>query len=248
MRNNHFFKTQILMAALAAAVIAPFCAFSQQRTAARTATTIKDSDIYVPDKVLQPSFTEKEAKDLLKECIQAFDPAELPKTYEEYLRQEDKNRRIGSRQCQSSLISLRSFIFDDSAGSKQDASGLPPVSPEIMEVTGFSDTWYKELYAKAGKLKKSADEVDKAVRMKNASLFAQACRQYAQDYDALEAFRKKPERLSTTRRKQIEDSNREKRRKVYIAQRKEQIMEEYEAHRAAEAELNRAAGSSKKNK
>ena len=247
MRNNHFFKTQILLAALAAAVIAPIYAFSQQRTGA-SRPVIKDSDIYVPDKVLQPSFTEKEAKDLLKECIQAFDPAELPKTYEEYLRQEDKNRRIGSRQCQSSLISLRSFIFDDSAGGKLDASGLPPVSPEIMEVTGFSDTWYKELYAKAGKLKKSADEVDKAVRMKNAALFAQACRQYAQDYDALEAFRKKPGKLSDTRRKQIADSNKAKRKREYIDQRKKQMMEEYEAQRAAEAELNRAAGASKKNK
>ena len=54
MRNNHFFKTQIVMAAIVATVIAPFCAFSQQKTAART-TTIKDSDIYVPDKVLEPS-------------------------------------------------------------------------------------------------------------------------------------------------------------------------------------------------
>ena len=81
MRNNHFFKTQILLAALAAAVIAPFCAFSQQKTAARATTTIKDSDIYVPDKVLQPSYTRKDASDMLKECIAAFADTDMLVVY-----------------------------------------------------------------------------------------------------------------------------------------------------------------------
>ena len=77
MRNNHFFKTQILLAALAAAVIAPFCAFAQQKPAARTAASIKDSDIYVPNDVLEPSFSKKDASDMLKEYIAAFGDSDI---------------------------------------------------------------------------------------------------------------------------------------------------------------------------
>ena len=45
MRNNHFFKTQLLLAALAATLLVPVSTFAQQRTASSKTTTIKDSDI-----------------------------------------------------------------------------------------------------------------------------------------------------------------------------------------------------------
>ena len=106
MRNNHFFKTQILLAALAAAVIAPFCAFSQQRTAARTAASIKDSDIYVPDKVLEPSYTRKDASDMLKECIAAFGDSDMPNSYEVFAKNPDGYKRIGTRQLKSAMVNL----------------------------------------------------------------------------------------------------------------------------------------------
>ena len=161
MRNNHFIKTQILLAALAAAVIAPISAYSQQRTGT-SRPVIKDSDIYVPNKVLEPSITEKEAKTMLKEYIEVFDASELPKTYDEYIRQEDKNHRIGSRQCQAALNNLENFIFDASAKTEKAAHAL--VNLEILEVTEFSDAWYGDLFAKAESLKGPAKEMDKAVR------------------------------------------------------------------------------------
>jgi len=243
MRNNHFIKTQILLAAFAAAVIAPICAFSQQRTGT-SRPVIKDSDIYVPNKVLEPSITDKEAKEMLKDYIEIFDASQMPKTYDAYLLQEDKNNRIGTRQFQTALNNLSNFIFD--ATAKPDEKGRYPVSLELQEVTGYSDAWYSALYEKADAMSKSAKDVDKAVRTKNAALFAQACKDYSRLYDDLEKYRKAPKKLSATRLKQITDSNREKRRRDYIAQRKKQMMEEYEAQRAAEEALNRAAGASRK--
>lgn len=245
MRNNHFIKTQLLLAALAAAVIAPISAFSQQRTGT-SRPVIKDSDIYVPNKVLEPSFTDKEAKEMLKGYVEVFDASELPRTYDEYLRQEDKNNRIGSRQFQTALRNLENFIYD--ATAKPDDKGRYPVNLELQEVTGYSDAWYNELFQKADALGSAAKEADKAVRTKNADSFTQACKKYAQQYEELERFRKAPRKLSAARLKQITDSNREKRRRDYIAQRKKQMLEEYEAQRAAEEALNRAAGASKKNK
>ena len=49
MRNNHFFKTQLLLAALAATLLVPVSTFAQKRTATSKTTTIKDSEIYVPE-------------------------------------------------------------------------------------------------------------------------------------------------------------------------------------------------------
>ena len=158
MRNNHFFKTQILLAALAAAVIAPFCAFSQQRTAARTAASIKDSDIYVPDKVLEPSYTKKEASDMLKEYIAAFGDSDMPNSYEVFAKDPNKYKRIGTRQLQSAMGNLYNYVHD----------------PEIQEVTGVTDGWLKSLYNKALELKEPAELMDKAIRLKNATLYAQA--------------------------------------------------------------------------
>ena len=94
MRNNHFFKTQILLAALAAAVIAPICAFAQQKPAARTAASIKDSEIYVPNSVLEPPFTKQEASDILKEYIGAFADSDMPRTYEAFAKDGKRRKEI----------------------------------------------------------------------------------------------------------------------------------------------------------
>ena len=233
MRNNHFFKTQILMAAIAAAVIAPFCAFSQQRTAARTTTTIKDSDIYVPDKVLEPSYTRKEASDMLKEYIAAFGDSDMPNSYDVFAKDPDKYKRIGTRQLQSAMGNLYNYVHD----------------PEIQEVTGVTDGWLKSLYNKALELKEPAEKMDKAIRTKNAALYTQATKGYAEKYDELQKFvRKTPERLSAEALKKIVDANKAKRKADYIALRKKQILEqEAAANKAIEEEIKKASGSNKKN-
>ena len=232
MRNNHFFKTQILLAALAAAVIAPFCAFSQQKTAARTATTIKDSDIYVPDKVLEPSYTRKEASDMLKECIAAFGDTDMPRSYEVFAKDPDKYKRIGTRQLQSAMGNLYNYVHD----------------PEIQEVTGVADSWLKALYNKALELKEPAELMDKAIRLKSAALYEQATKGYAEKYDELQKFVKKtPDRLSAEALKRLTDANKAKRKAEFIALRKKQILEqEAAAKKALEEELKKASGSKKK--
>ena len=231
MRNNHFFKTQILLAALAAAVIAPFCSFSQQKTAARTAATIKDSDIYVPDKVLEPSYTRKDASDMLKECIAAFGDSDMPNSYEVFAKDPDKYKRIGTRQLQSAMGNLYNYVHD----------------PEIQEVTGVTDGWLKSLYNKALELKEPAELMDKAIRLKNATLYAQATKGYAEKYDELQKFVKKtPDRLSAEALKRITDANKAKRKADFISLRKKQIIEqEAAAKKALEEELKKASGSKK---
>ena len=231
MRNNHFFKTQILLAALAAAVIAPFCAFSQQKTAARTAATIKDSDIYVPDKVLEPSYTRKEASDMLKECIAAFGDTDMPRSYEVFAKDPDKYKRIGTRQLQSAMGNLYTYVHD----------------PEIQEVTGVTEGWLKALYNEALELKEPAEKMDKAIRAKNATLYTQATTGYAEKYDELQKFvRKTPDRLSAEALKKLTDANKAKRKADFIALRKKQILEqEAAAKKALDEELKKASGSKK---
>ncbi|MBQ7731775.1 MAG: hypothetical protein IJT68_08065 [Lentisphaeria bacterium] len=232
MRNNHFFKTQILLAAIAAAVIAPFCAFAQQKTAPRTAASIKDSDIYVPDKALEPSYTKKEASDILKEYIAAFGAPDMPNTYEAFARNPEKYKRIGTRQIKSAMANLYSYVKDS----------------EIQEVTEATDTWFKNLYNKALELNEPAKMMDNAIRLKNATMYAQARKLYDEKYDELKQFvRKTPDRLSNAELKKITEANRAKRRAEYIALRKQQILEQEEAARKAiEEENKKAAGSKKK--
>jgi hypothetical protein len=243
MRNNHFFKTQILLAALAAAVIAPISAFTQQRPAARTAT-IKDSDIYVPEKVLEPSFTKQEASDLLKEYIAAFGDSDMPRTYEAFARDPDKYKRIGSRQLKSSLGALYNYIFDASLRKKE--TDAAPVNPELMEVTEATDAWFRKLYNKALELNEPAAMMDKAIRLKNATMYTQATKAYGDKLDELNKFAKKPERLDAATLKKLVESNRAKRKAEYIALRKQQLLEQEAAAKAALEEELKQAKSSKK--
>ena len=245
MRNNHFFKTQILLAALAAAVIAPICAFAQQRPAARTAASIKDSEIYVPDKVLEPSFTKKEASDMLKEYIAAFGDSDMPGSYEAFARDPDKyTKRIGSRQIKSAMINLYNYIFDVSLKKKE--SDAAPVNPELMEVTEASDVWFKKLYNKALELNEPAEMMDKAIRQKDAALYKKATKLYADRYDELNKFVKKPERLDAARLKSITEANKAKRKAEYIAMYKKHLIEKEEAAKKALAEELNPSGSKKK--
>ena len=231
MRNNHFFKTQILLAAVAAALIAPICAFSQQKPAARTAASIKDSDIYVPDKVLEPSYTKKDASDLLKEYIAAFGDSDMPNSYEVFAKNPDKYKRIGTRQLQSAMVNLYNYVKD----------------PEIQEVTGASDAWFKKLYNKALELNEPAELMDKAIRLKNATMYTQATKAYADKLDELNKFVKKgPERLDATALARIVEANKAKRKAEYIALRKKQILEQEAAAKKALEEELKAAGSKKK--
>ena len=244
MRNNHFFKTQILLAALAAAVIAPICAFAQQKPAARTAASIKDSDIYVPDSVLEPSFTKKEASDMLKEYIAAFGDTDMPRTYEAFAKDPDKYKRIGTRPMKSALVNLYNYIFDTTV--KANGSKTTEVSSELMEVTEASEAWFKNLYNKALELNEPAELMDKAIRLKNASMYTQATKLYADRYDELNKFVKKPERLDAARLTRLKETNKARRKAEYIALRKKQILEQEEAARKALEEELKAAGAKKK--
>ncbi len=246
MRNNHFFKTQILLAALAAAVIAPISAFTQQKPAARTAT-IKDSDIYVPEKVLEPSLTKNDAKELLKECIGAFGDSDMPRSYEVFAKDPDKYKRIGSSQLKASLVNLYNYIFDSSL--RKSGSDTVPVNPELMEVTEASEAWFRSLYNKALELKEPAELMDKAIRLKNASMYTQATKAYAEKYDELTKLSKKPARIDASTLKKITDANRAKRKADFIEQRKQQILEQEAAAAAAlEEEMKKAKSSSSKKK
>ena len=225
MRNNHFFKTQIVMAAIVATVIAPFCAFSQQKPAART-TTIKDSDIYVPDSVLEPSYTKKDASDMLKEYIAAFGDSDMPNSYAVFAKNPDKYKRIGTRQLQSAMGNLYNYVHD----------------PEIQEVTGATDAWFRALYNKALELKEPAELMDKAIRLKSATMYTQAAKAYGDKLDELNKFVKKgPERLSAEQHKKIVEANKARRKAEYIALRKKQILEqEAAAKKDAEEALKKA--------
>ena len=229
MRNNHFFKTQLLLAALAATLLIPVSTFSQQRSSSKT-TTIKDSDIYVPDKVLEPSYTKKEASDLLKEYIAAFGDSDMPESYEVFARDPDKYKRIGTRQLQAAMGNLYNYVHD----------------PDIQEVTGYKDSWFRALYNKALELKEPAALMDKAIRLKNATLYTQAAQAYAAKYDELQRFSKKPERLSAEQLRRLTEANKAKRRAEYIALRKQQILDqEAAAKKAAEDEMKKASAGSR---
>ena len=225
MRNNHFFKTQIVMAAIVATVIAPFCAFSQQKTAART-TTIKDRDIYVPDSVLEPSYTKQDASDMLKEYLAAFSDSDMPNSYAVFAKNPDKYKRIGTRQLQSAMGNLYNYVHD----------------PEIQEVTGATDAWFRALYNKALELKEPAELMDKAIRLKSATMYTQAAKAYGDKLDELNKFVKKgPERLSAEQHKKIVEANKARRKAEYIALRKKQILEqEAAAKKDAEEALKKA--------
>ena len=232
MRNNHFFKTQLVLAALAAALIAPVSVFAQQKTAARTTTTIKDSDIYVPDKVLEPSYTRKEAEELLKQYIEAFGDSDMPRTYEAFAKEPDKYvRRIGTRQLQGHMSGLYNFVKD----------------PEIQEVTEVSDKWYNELYNKALTLKEPAALMDKAIRLKSASMYAQATKEYAEKYEELKKFAaKKGTRIDAATHKKMVEANRAKRKAEYIALRKKEMMEADAAAKQELEEMKKQSSSNKK--
>ena len=230
MRNNHFFKTQLLLAALAATLLVPVSAFAQQRTAART-TTIKDSDIYVPDKVLEPSMTKKEAGELLKHYVESFGDSDMPRTYEAFAKEPEKFKRIGTRQLQAAMGNLYNFVKD----------------PELQEVTEVSDKWYKDLYNKALELKEPAALMDKAIRTQNAAMYAQATKDYAAKYDELKKYAdKKGTRIDSATLAKIKEANKEKRRREYIDQRKKQMIEAEEAAKKELEELQKKQSASKK--
>ena len=229
MRNNHFFKTQILLAALAAALITPFFAFAQQKPASRT-TTIKDSDIPVPDKVLEPSYTKEEASELLKAYIAAFSDSDMPRSYEVFAKNPEKYKRIGSRQLKSALGNLYNYVKD----------------PDIQEVTGASDNWFKNLYNKALELNEPAALMDKAIRLQNAAMYSQALNEYVEKCNELKNFtKKKPERLSPEALKRITETNKANRKKEYIALQKQYLLER---QAAAEEELKKISAPSSKRK
>jgi len=230
MRNNHFFKTQLLLAALAATLLIPVSTFSQQRTSSKT-TTIKDSDIYVPDKVLEPSYTKKEAAELLKQYVAAFGDSDMPRTYEAFAKEPDKFKRIGTRQLQAAMGNLYNFVKD----------------PDILEVTEVADKWYKELYNKALELKEPAALMDKAIRLQDAAKYAQATKDYAAKFDELRKFAdKKGPRIDAATLAKIKETNKAKRKADYIALRKKEMMEAEEAARKALEEEKKKQASSKK--
>jgi len=228
MLNKHFFKTQVLLAALAATVIAPISVFAQQKPAAR-ATTIKDSDIYVPDKVLEPPYTKREASDLLKEYVAAFGDSDMPRSYEVFAKDPGKYKCIGSSQVKTALVNLYNFVKD----------------PDIQEVTGATDEWFNSLYNKALELNEPAALMDKAIRLRNAKMYEQATKTYAEKFDELNKFLKKgPTRLDAAKLQKIVERNKAKRKADYIAERKQQIMEQEAAAKAAlEEELKKAKAS-----
>lgn len=231
MRNNHFFKTQLLLAALAATLLVPVSAFAQQRTATSKTTTIKDSDIYVPEKVLEPSYTKKEAAELLKQYVAAFGDSDMPRTYEAFAKEPEKFKRIGTRQLQAAMGNLFNFVKD----------------PDLLEVTEVAEKWYKDLYNKALELKEPAALMDKAIRLQNASMYTQATRDYAAKFDELKKFAdKKGTRIDSATLAKIKETNREKRKRDYIDQRKKELMEADAAAKKDLEDLQKKQPASKK--
>ena len=231
MRNNHFFKTQLLLAALAATLLVPVSTFAQQRTATSKTTTIKDSDIYVPEKVLEPSYTKKEANELLKQYVDAFGDSDMPRTYEAFAKEPEKFKRIGTRQLQAAMGNLYNFVKD----------------PELQEVTEVADKWYKDLYNKALELKEPAALMDKAIRLQNASMYAQATRDYAAKYDELKKYADgKRTRIDSATLAKLKEANKEKRRRDYLDLRKKEIMEKEAAAKKELEELQKKQSASKK--
>lgn len=231
MRNNHFFKTQLLLAALAATLLVPVSTFAQQRTATSKTTTIKDSDIYVPEKVLEPSYTKKEAAELLKQYVAAFGDSDMPRTYEAFAKEPEKFKRIGTRQLQAAMGNLFNFVKD----------------PDLLEVTEVAEKWYKDLYNKALELKEPAALMDKAIRMQNASMYTQATKDYAAKYDELRKFAdKKGTRIDSATLAKIKETNREKRKRDYIDQRKKELMEADAAAKKDLEDLQKKQPASKK--
>lgn len=231
MWNKHFFKTQVLLAALAATMIAPISIFAQQRTAART---IKDSEIYVPDRFLEPAYNRKAASDLLKNCIAAFGDSDMPRSYEAFAKDPDKYKRIGSRQLKTALSSLYFFIKD----------------PDLQEVTGVSEEWFKKLYNKALELNEPATLMDEAISQRSSKKYTQATEAYKKKFEELNDFVKKgpgSDRLSADALKKITEANKELRKARYLEQRKQQILEEEAAAKEAlEQAMKDAKAASKK--
>ena len=231
MRNNHFFKTQLLLAALAATLLVPVSTFAQQRTAASKTTTIKDSDIYVPEKVLEPSYTKKEANELLKQYVDAFGDSDMPRTYEAFAKEPEKFKRIGTRQLQAAMGNLYNFVKD----------------PELQEVTEVAEKWYKDLYNKALELKEPAALMDKAIRLQNASMYTQATKDYAAKYDELKKYADgKRTRIDSATLAKLKEANKEKRRRDYLDLRKKEIMEKEAAAKKELEELQKKQSASKK--
>lgn len=229
MLTKHYFKTQILLAALAAAVIAPICAFSQQKPAART---IKDSDIYVPDRFLEPSYTRKEAMEILRDCVATFGDTDMPRTYEAYVKDPDKfEKPIGEYQVKSAMVSLKSCVKE----------------PEIQEAIGATAGWYDELIKKAEALNEPAALLDKAIRLRNSAMYTQATKAYAAKFSELEKFAKKPDRMDAAKLKKLVEDNKARRKAEYIALRKKQILEEEAAAQEdLQEELKKTSASKKK--
>ena len=144
----------------------------------------------------------------------------------------------------SALVNLYNYIFDTTV--KANGSKTTEVSSELMEVTEASEAWFKNLYNKALELNEPAELMDKAIRLKNASMYTQATKLYADRYDELNKFVKKPERLDAAKLARLKETNKAKRKAEYIALRKKQILEQEEAARKALEEDMKAAGAKKK--
>ena len=156
----------------------------------------------------------------------------MPRTYEAFAKEPEKFKRIGTRQLQAAMGNLYNFVKD----------------PDLQEVTEVSDKWYKDLYNKALELKEPAALMDKAIRLQNASMYAQATRDYAAKFDELKKFAdKKGTRIDSATLAKIKESNKAQRKAEYIALRKKEIMEAEEAaKKAVEEELKKQSASKKK--
>ena len=170
---------------------------------------------------------------MLKECIAAFGDTDMPRSYEVFAQDPDKYKRIGTRQLKSALGNLYNYVKD----------------PEIQEVTGVADSWLRALYNQALELKEPAELMDKAIRLKNAALYEQATKGYAEKYDELQKFVKKtPDRLSAEALKRLTDANRAKRRDQYIEEHEKYLKEREEAaKRDLEEAQKKSSSGSKKN-
>ena len=88
--------------------------------------------------------------------------------------------------------------------------------------------------------------MDKAIRLKNATMYTQATKAYADKLDELNKFVKKPEHLDSATLAKIKEANRAQRRRDYIDQRKQQLLEqEAAAKQALEEELKQASSKKK---
>ncbi len=217
-----------------------------QKTAAKTSSkkgaAAEEEYIEVPEAILRPNITKKQANELIKHYIDVFKDNDMPSNLKQYREKPEKYKKISGTKTKNAIKNLYNFIH------KNDSENKGAIDTDLIETTEADPNWFVQLYTIAGKTQNGADAMDQALAVGDPIKYENALRHYQDSVSEIDKFMdKKPTKLDAAKLKNLVEANRERRRKAYIAQYKKLVAEKAaELDRQMKA-MDAAAGKNAKN-